>query len=107
MLPATAIRSSGISSSELHTADARADVNILGIWDGHDAGAALLRDGRLHFAVNEERLTRRKLEVSFPARSIAACLSHCALDPEQVHAVAASTSDPAKTIGRLWPGSKE
>jgi carbamoyltransferase len=82
-------------------------VNILGIWDGHDAGAALLRDGRLQFAVNEERLTRRKLEVSFPARSIAACLSHCALDPEQVHAVAASTSDPAKTIGRLWPGSKE
>lgn len=82
-------------------------MNILGIWDGHDAGAALLRDGRLQFAVNEERLTRRKLEVSFPARSIAACLSHSALDPAHVHAVAASTSDPAKTIGRLWPGSKE
>ena len=82
-------------------------MNILGIWDGHDAGAALLRDGRLAFAVNEERLTRRKLEVSFPSRSIAACLSRCGVDPGQVRIVSASTSDPAKAIGRLWPGSKE
>ncbi len=41
-------------------------MNVLGIWDGHDSGAALLQDGRLRFAVNEERLTRRKLEVRFP-----------------------------------------
>jgi carbamoyltransferase len=82
-------------------------VNILGIWDGHDSGAALLQDGEPRFAVNEERLTRRKLEVAFPSRSIASCLAHAGLPPEQVHLVAASTSDPAKTIGRLWPGSKE
>jgi carbamoyltransferase len=82
-------------------------VNILGIWDGHDSGAALLQDGELRFAVNEERLSRRKLEVSFPARSIAACLTHTGLRPEQIQLVAASTSDPAKTLGRLWPGSKE
>ena len=37
-------------------------MNVLGIWDGHDSGAALLQDGRLRFAVNEERLSRRKLE---------------------------------------------
>ena len=36
-------------------------MNILGIWDGHDSGAALLQDGQLRFAVNEERLSRRKL----------------------------------------------
>jgi carbamoyltransferase len=30
-------------------------VNILGIWDGHDAGAALLVDGRIAAAINEER----------------------------------------------------
>jgi carbamoyltransferase len=82
-------------------------VNILGIWDGHDSGAALLQDGRLRFAVNEERLSRRKLEISFPARSMAACLTHAGLRPEHVDIVAASTSDPAKTLGRLWPGSKE
>ena len=47
-------------------------MNILGIWDGHDSGAALLQDGLLQFAVNEERLSRRKLEVVFPVRSIEA-----------------------------------
>lgn len=82
-------------------------MNVLGIWDGHDAGAALLCDGRLVFAVNEERLTRRKLEVSFPARSIAACLAHGGLTPAAVSVVAASTTDPAKALGRVWPRSKE
>jgi carbamoyltransferase len=82
-------------------------LNILGIWDGHDSGAALLQDGRLRFAVNEERLTRRKLEIVFPARSIAACLEHAGLRPQHVDVVAATTCDPAKTLGRLWPGSKE
>ncbi|MGC4085962.1 MAG: carbamoyltransferase N-terminal domain-containing protein [Vicinamibacterales bacterium] len=82
-------------------------MNILGIWDGHDSGAALLQDGRLLVAVNEERLTRRKLDVSFPVRSIAACLEQAMLRPLDIGLVAATTSDPAKTLGRLWPGSKE
>ena len=82
-------------------------MNVLGIWDGHDSGAALLQDGKLAFAVNEERLTRRKLEVRFPSRSIAACLAHAGLDAGQIDLVAASTSDPAKTLSRWWPGSKE
>ncbi len=82
-------------------------MNILGIWDGHDSGAALLTDGHLRFAVNEERLTRRKLEIVFPSRSIEACLGHAALRPEEIQVVAATTSDPAKTLGRVWPGSKE
>ena len=82
-------------------------MNVLGIWDGHDSGAALLQDGRVQFAVNEERLTRRKLEVCFPDRSIAACLAHAGLAPAEVHVIAASTVDPAKTLGRWWPASKE
>jgi carbamoyltransferase len=82
-------------------------VNILGLWDGHDAGAALLQDGQLRFAVNEERLSRRKLEIHFPSRSIDACLSFSRLQATDVDIVAVSTSDPAKALGRLWPGSKE
>src|SRR3954465_14306988 len=83
------------------------NLNILGIWDGHDSGAALMQDGRLVFAVNEERLTRRKLEIVFPTRSIDACLVHAGLAPDQIQVVAATTCDPAKTLGRVWPGSKE
>jgi carbamoyltransferase len=82
-------------------------VNVLGIWDGHDSGAALLQEGLLRFAVNEERLTRRKLEVRFPTRSIEACLTYAGLTPEQVDVVALSTFDPAKTMGRWWRGTKE
>lgn len=82
-------------------------MNVLGIWDGHDSGAALLQDGRLQFAINEERLSRRKLEVRFPARSIEACLAFAGLTPREIDIVAASTCDPAKTLGRLWPATKE
>ena len=82
-------------------------MNILGIWDGHDSGAALLGGGRVVAAINEERLTRRKLEIAFPARSIAACLTQAGVTPERVDVVAVTTSDPAKTLGRLWPASKE
>ena len=82
-------------------------MNVLGIWDGHDSGAALLVNGRLRAAVNEERLSRRKLEIRFPDRAVRACLDEAGLDPSAVTLVAASTSDPAKTLGRWWPGSKE
>jgi carbamoyltransferase len=82
-------------------------LNILGIWDGHDAGAALLVDGRPVVAINEERLTRRKLEIHFPTRSVAACLAFAGVSPRQVDVVAASTTDPAKTLGRWVPSTKE
>jgi carbamoyltransferase len=82
-------------------------VNILGIWDGHDAGAALIVDGRLAAAVNEERLTRRKLEIDFPRRSIDACLEIARLQPSAVDVVATTTTDVAKAVGRLFPSTKE
>lgn len=82
-------------------------MNVVGIWDGHDAGAALLQDGGVRVAINEERLTRRKLEIRFPTRSIEACLAFADLRADRIDAVALSTTDPAKTLGRWWPGSKE
>ena len=80
---------------------------ILGIWDGHDAGAALLVNGRLVAAVNEERLTRRKLEIRFPVQSIRCCLSLAKLPAADVELVAACTGDVAKTLARWFPGLKE
>lgn len=82
-------------------------MNVLGLWDGHDSGAALLVDGRLVCAVNEERFTRRKLEVRFPARALAACLESGRLDARAVDLVAISTSDPARALARWWPATKE
>jgi len=79
----------------------------LGLWDGHDAGAALIEGDRVLFAINEERLTRRKLEVGFPRLSIQACLAHAQITPADVKIIALSTTDPAKTLTRLAPGLKE
>lgn len=80
---------------------------VLGIWDGHDSGAALLRGDSILCAVNEERLSRRKLDVTFPKQAIHACLQAANLRPDQVDHVAASTTDFAKTLTRLFPGLKE
>ena len=80
---------------------------VLGIWDGHDAGAALLKGDEIVFAINEERLSRRKLEVGFPSLSIKACLDYGGIQASTVKEIALSTSDPAKTLTRLAPGLKE
>lgn len=45
-------------------------MQILGIWDGITGGAALLRDGKIAAAINEERLERKKMAVGFPWQSI-------------------------------------
>ena len=84
-----------------------APVNILGIWDGHDAGAALIAGNRLVAAVNEERFTRRKLETHFPSRSIQSCLELARLSAAQIDVVSVSTSDLAKTLARWFPSLKE
>ena len=80
---------------------------ILGIWDGHDSGAALVQGDEILAAINEERLTRRKLEVGFPVRSIQACLALAGKSPADVSIVAASTTDFAKTLTRVFPHLKE
>src|SRR3989344_1567768 len=43
---------------------------ILGIYDGHDAGACIVKDGVVLRAVNEERFTRKKFYIGFPYQSI-------------------------------------
>lgn len=83
------------------------DKLILGLWDGHESGAALVRGREIVFAINEERLTRRKLEIGFPARSIQACLQFAGCKPDDITDVAISTWDPAKTLTRCMPSLAE
>lgn len=66
----------------------RATRVVLGLHDGHDAGVCLFVDGRLRYALNEERLSRRKNHTGFPALSLQRLLSDCALAPADVDAVA-------------------
>lgn len=80
---------------------------ILGIWDGHDSGAAIIEENQILVALNEERLTRRKLEIHFPEQSIKECLNYLNLTPADITQVAVSTYDFSKTLARIFPYTKE
>ena len=45
-------------------------MKILGISLGHDSGASIISNGVLKVALNEERLSRKKLHIGYPHLSI-------------------------------------
>ena len=53
----------------------------------HDSAAALLRDGVIVAAAQEERFTRKKHDASFPISAIRYCLEEAGLDAAQVEHV--------------------
>lgn len=60
-------------------------MNILGIsCFYHDAAAALIRDGILIAAAEEERFSRKKHDNGFPAQAIDFCLKAAGISPEQL-----------------------
>ncbi len=62
--------------------------NILGISAFyHDAAAALVCDGRIAAAAQEERFTRKKSDADFPCHAIDACLRIAGLTHRQLDAV--------------------
>jgi carbamoyltransferase len=62
--------------------------NVLGISAYyHDAAAALLREGQIVCAAQEERFTRKKNDADFPRHAIEFCLRHGGLTPAQLDAV--------------------
>ncbi|MEO5355787.1 MAG: hypothetical protein H7844_00630 [Nitrospirae bacterium YQR-1] len=80
---------------------------IMGIWDGHDAGAAIIKDNKILVAVNEERLSGRKLDAGFPVLSIKECLRYLNLRPEDINCISSCTTDFSKTLTRAFPSLKE
>ncbi len=80
---------------------------VLGVWDGHDSGAALVTEKEIVYAANEERFTKRKLEVSFPYNSIKAALDYAKIKPDDVEHIAFTTVEFTKTLERVFPSMKE
>ncbi|MFW5946394.1 MAG: carbamoyltransferase [Candidatus Natronoplasma sp.] len=60
---------------------------VLGVYDGHDAGAAVIHGGKI-FAINEERLTREKYYRGFPERSIKEVIKSSGVDTNEIDTVA-------------------
>jgi carbamoyltransferase len=75
---------------------------ILGIWDGHDAGACIVEDGKIKVAINEERLTRKKLDIKFPDKSIIACLNYLKLKPTDITVIASCGTQLTRILARSF-----
>jgi len=75
-------------------------IHVLGIHDGHNAGAALIRDGRVIAAISEERLNNIKNFVGVPRLAIRKVLAIAGVTPSQIDAVAVASllrvDDPLK-----------
>ena len=54
----------------------------------HDSAAALLKDGRVIAAVEEERFSRKKFDDDFPRMAIEWCLKEANITPKQIDSVA-------------------
>jgi carbamoyltransferase len=54
----------------------------------HDSAAALLSDGEILAAAQEERFTRQKHDARFPKHAVAFCLSKAGITPADLRAVA-------------------
>lgn len=54
----------------------------------HDSAAALLENGRVVAAVEEERFSRKKFDDDFPKMAIQWCLQKANISPEQINSVA-------------------
>jgi len=54
----------------------------------HDAAAAILHDGGLVAAAQEERFSRKKQDPSFPSQAIQYCLEHARISIDELDAVA-------------------
>ena len=54
----------------------------------HDSAAALLKDGHVVAAVEEERFSRKKFDDDFPKMAIEWCLKEAKIEPSQIDSVA-------------------
>ena len=65
----------------------------------HDAAAALVVDGKIAAAAEEERFTRKKHDSAFPVQAIEWCLEKAGMRPESLDYVAFYDKPFLKDIG--------
>jgi carbamoyltransferase len=80
-------------------------MRILGITDGQTSGAAIIENGRVLAAVNEERIARIKLARGFPWQSITEVLRLTSTDPKDIVGIAvAQVNMHFREEVAGWPG---
>lgn len=77
-------------------------MNILGLnYIFHDSSACLMQDGRILFAVEEERISRDKHTQKFPVNAIRACISNAGLTSSEIDHVAVSINPGKSEAAKL------
>ncbi len=80
-------------------------MRILGITDGQTSGAAIVEDGWILAAINEERILRVKMARGFPRASIQEVLKLTGTDPKDIGAVGiAQINMELREDVTGWPG---
>ena len=89
------------------------NIIVLGISDGHDAGAALVQNGKVIAAVHEERLNNVKGFVGIPEKAISKVFEISQINPSDLNLIALASYHPSggenldalstKTLIRLSP----
>jgi carbamoyltransferase len=77
-------------------------MRILGITDSHDAGVCLLENGKIVYAANEERFSRKKLHWGFPTLSLKNLFEYTKISPSSIDQVAIASLgmvEQAETTG--------
>ena len=78
-------------------------VIVLGIHDGHNAGAALIKDGEVVAAINEERLNNVKNYSGVPVQAIKKVFEIAKIKSEEVNLITVASllrlDDPVKVEG--------
>lgn len=80
---------------------------VFGVWDGHDAGVAVVRNlpreqrAEVLYAANEERFTHRKLDVGFPHHSLREAVRLYG----KPDLIVVPTIDPSKVLARAVPAA--
>jgi carbamoyltransferase len=64
------------------------NITVLGIHDGHSSGAALIRDGQVLAAIDEERLNNIKNYGGAPLGSIKTVFTIAKIGPSEVDVIA-------------------
>jgi len=78
-------------------------MNILGINSYHEsASAAIVCDGRLVAACEEERFNRMKYWGGFPAQAVRYCLKEAGIKPSQIDHIAIPRNPYAHLGRKLW-----
>ena len=91
---------------------------VIGVHDGHNSSAALLKDGVIVAAIAEERFSRKKHHYGFPRLALSYLLNEYQIQPQDILGVAMATKQlPPKyfqvrrnssfTVADYWKEQKE